>query len=121
MKRYKVIGLYVTIMSGFLELTPEQASAREHAIQPLTTKGQYAVKIPTGFKRGEEFGWDGEPNKSQLAEIEPAGPKTNGKGQGPCPTCGAARDTFANPQAFGAHKKKCAEDADKANKQPPAQ
>ena len=70
MKKYKVIGRYVKFMSGVLELSKEQYGAREHALTPVEGKEDlYQVLKPTGFKKGEEFGYDGKVNKALLKDL----------------------------------------------------
>lgn len=68
MKKYMVSGPYARFMSGVLRLTEEQYRSREHALDPLGD-GRYRITAPTGFKRGEVLGFDGEVNKDLLQDI----------------------------------------------------
>jgi len=75
MNKYRVIGAYVSVSSGIVELTKAQAGARGYALTDLKKPGeliegtgQYAVEKQTGFKLGEVFGWDEEANKA-LAQV----------------------------------------------------
>lgn len=68
MKKYRVSGPYAGFMSGVLQLTKEQYGQRLHALVPLGD-GLYRVTAPTGFKRGEVIGFEGEVNKALVQEI----------------------------------------------------
>jgi hypothetical protein len=73
MKLYEVVAPYAGVNSGRVEITPEQARARRSALEPLGDD-LYRVMQPTGFKRGEVFGHDGEMPKCLalcLEAIEP--------------------------------------------------
>ena len=69
MKQYFVIALAVNIASGILALNKDQAASRVHCLEDLGD-GLYEVKQPVQFKRGEEFGYDGEVNKALLQDLE---------------------------------------------------
>lgn len=70
MRQYEVTALSVMINHGILELSPEQAGVRRHLLCPRE-EGQYEVSSPVQFKRGEQFGWNGEGNKTIMIEITP--------------------------------------------------
>lgn len=73
MKLYEVVAPYAGVNSGMVEITTEQARARRFALEPLGDD-LYRVMQPTGFKRGEVFGHDGEIPKCLalcLEAIEP--------------------------------------------------
>lgn len=78
MKRYTVISGPITIFSGILEMDERQASARSYAVTPLG-EGLFEVVSPVQFKNGEEFGYDGDVNKSLLQQLTPAGDKKRDK------------------------------------------
>lgn len=61
MRMVEVVGRCVTIRAGQLLLTPEQASARQHAIRRSGEGNVYDVLLPTHFIQGEHFGYDGPP------------------------------------------------------------
>lgn len=75
MKQYDVTALSVTINQGVLELSPEQAGIRRHLLTPIG-EGQYEVRSPVQFKRGEKFGWNGEGNKTIMTEMMPVRTET---------------------------------------------
>lgn len=70
MKRYEVISVKVTLASGVLQLSKEQAGCREHALRPMGD-GLFLIDQPVEFKCGEVIGYDGEINKILMTEIEP--------------------------------------------------
>lgn len=60
MKQLKTIEI-VTITSGLLELTADQARRRSHLIQEVPERENvYEVLQPCTFKAGEEFGFEGD-------------------------------------------------------------
>jgi len=69
MDKYRVIGRSVNVASGILELSEDQAASRNHSLTSLG-EGLYQVDGPVQFKRGEEFGYDGDVNKALMAELE---------------------------------------------------
>lgn len=69
MQRYITVGI-VNIVSGILDLTPEQASSRQGSIVSLGD-GLYEVTRPIQFKRGEIFGYDGDINRTLAELIKP--------------------------------------------------
>jgi len=60
MKDYIVEADYVSISSGIIKLTKEQASARDHALEKTKEAGVYNIIAKTGFKKGEVFSYDGD-------------------------------------------------------------
>lgn len=68
MKKYTVIGIKTGVNSGIVRLSDSQASARSHALKVLKD-GLYEIILPVEFKKGEEFEWDGEINKTLLEEV----------------------------------------------------
>jgi len=70
MQRYIIIAIAASFSSGILELTPDQASSRAHALTPLGD-GLYEVTQPVQFKNGEVVGFDGDTNKALLQLVEP--------------------------------------------------
>ena len=71
MKRYEVTSHFVTLHTGRLDLSASQASDRMHALQKVQ-EGIYTVLSSIQFKRGEQFGYDGEVNKALLQHLEVA-------------------------------------------------
>lgn len=69
MKNYKVTAASVTIRSGVIGLSEAQAKDRAHLLKALGD-GLYELLSPTQFKRGEEFGYDGDTNKVLLQHIQ---------------------------------------------------
>ena len=78
MQNYEVTGVYVSVSDGLLRLTPQQASARAHALVP-EGKNLFRVISATGFKRGEVFGYSGQINKQLASEVEEVGKKPKAK------------------------------------------
>ncbi len=74
MKLYEVVAPYAGVNSGKVEITPEQARARRFALEPLGGD-LYRVTQPTGFKRGEMFGHDGEMPKCLALCLEAVEPE----------------------------------------------
>lgn len=70
MQRITVTGTAIQLISGILELTPEQAAARSTALDNLG-EGLYLITAPVQFKRGETIGYDGEVSKALTEEITP--------------------------------------------------
>lgn len=69
MKKYTTTTI-VTLPAGtVMELTPEQAAARRHAIESLRGNGLYRATAPVQFKRGEVIGLDVEPPKALADEL----------------------------------------------------
>lgn len=72
MKLYEVIAAYASVNQGKVQVSHEQFRARRFALKPLGDD-LYLVMQPTGFKRGEVFGHDGEMPKclaSCLSEVD---------------------------------------------------
>ena len=72
MKRYKVIAKSAPISTGLVELTGDQARSRMHNLK-ARGGGVYEVLKPIEFKRGEEFGHDGDPGKGKAVYVEVEG------------------------------------------------
>lgn len=70
MKHYEVNAPYVNINSGFLALTPKQYERRKHNLEKVKD-GVYSVIKSVQFKRGEQFGYEGDINKSILQDVTP--------------------------------------------------
>lgn len=83
MKKVTVDGGPLSVNSGQISLTAEQARPRLHALVAVKVDakggGVYSVTGPIQFKRGESFGFDGEvgkngvlrdPEAEQLAQLE---------------------------------------------------
>ena len=62
-----ITGNGVTLRSGIVSLSHEQAVARAGCLSDLSD-GLYQIEKPVQFKRGERLGYDGEVNKA-LAEL----------------------------------------------------
>lgn len=90
MKHYGVIGVSVTMRSGLIRLSDEQAAARKHNLKKVG-EGEYRILAPIQFKRGEQFGYDGDLLKSLVCELKeshqpaaaslPAEPRGRGRGR----------------------------------------
>jgi hypothetical protein len=78
----------VNVLSGRVELNAGQALRRENklravdgapvgaslrALDPGSNAGVYEVAVPTQFKPGETFGWDGVPPKQRAHAVEQIG------------------------------------------------
>lgn len=59
MRAIRVKGPFAQFTHGILGLSPAQAEARRHVLEPLGD-GRYQLLQPTQFKRGEVLRWDGE-------------------------------------------------------------
>jgi|GEM_PF-2334250 len=71
MKNYEIIGTFANFSPpGKLELSDEQYDARKHALKETGKKGVYEILSKVQFKRGERIGWDGEPSKMLLKNLE---------------------------------------------------
>lgn len=69
MKTYSA-AVIVTLSSGRLKLTPDQARTRAHNLTPVNaTSGVYEIVKPVQFKRGESFGYDGDIPKAMAGEL----------------------------------------------------
>lgn len=68
MKNYEVTGRSVSVHTGTLRLTPEQAQRRHHALEDLG-KGLYLLTKPTMFKKGDVFGFDGDLPKAAVKDV----------------------------------------------------
>ena len=67
---YLVIGRFITIRSGKLQLNDDQARRRQHALKDLGG-GLFEVMGDCGFKHGEIFGYDGpELNNKTAKQLE---------------------------------------------------
>lgn len=68
MKQFKAEHGAVHVNSGQLKLTADQAQSRLHCLKVVDVKkdgsGTYEVIAPTQFKKGEQFGYDGEVGKN---------------------------------------------------------
>lgn len=80
--RYVVVGRFLRLNAGRVQLTPQQAKDRAYGLAPVDVKkGLYEVTKQVEFKRGEEVGVDGGLNKLSRqvaipkAEIESAAKK----------------------------------------------
>lgn len=82
MKKYRVEGISVTVHSGVISVTEAQAGKRAHALNSLGF-GRYEVTAPVGFKRGEEFGFNGQINKALLVELADLSELSEPKEEGP--------------------------------------
>ncbi|BDU72912.1 hypothetical protein [Mesoterricola silvestris] len=69
MKKIVVIGAFISLHSGTVVLSVDQARSRRYALDPLGD-GIYAITAPIGFKRGEVFAYDGPLPKNLLLELE---------------------------------------------------
>lgn len=70
MKQFQVEVVSVTINLGVLELNINQAQRRKHLLKQIGDN-LYEVTSPVQFKRGEQFGYGGDVNKSLMSEITP--------------------------------------------------
>ncbi len=59
MRAIHVKGPFAQFTHGILGLSPAQAEARKHLLEPLGD-GRYRLLQPTQFKGGETLRWDGE-------------------------------------------------------------
>ena len=69
--RFETLAL-VTIAAGsaVLRLSPEQAMKRAYAVRRIEgTRSDYELRQDVQFKKGERFGYDGEPSKSLAANL----------------------------------------------------
>lgn len=80
MKLYEVVAPYAGVNSGRVEITPEQARARRFALEPLGDD-LYRVMQPTGFKRGEVFGHDGDMPKDLALCLEAVEPEAEAEAE----------------------------------------
>lgn len=69
MRDYVVTARQVTLTDGRVRLTPEQASARMHALVETSKKGVYDIRGEVSFKRGEQLGWDREMPKAMADDL----------------------------------------------------
>jgi membrane protein involved in colicin uptake len=68
--KYTVTGKSVVITGGVLTLSAVQSADRAHLLQPLKEKNKYQVTGAVTFKKGEEFGYDGELPKYLADDVE---------------------------------------------------
>jgi hypothetical protein len=74
MESYTVTGPVITINSGFLELSDDQAEPRVHALEATREPSVYQVIQPTQFKHGEIFSYEGPPlNRALLINLDADG------------------------------------------------
>lgn len=77
MKKYQVTGKVVTISSGVVKLSKDQADPRMFNLKALG-KEKYQVIKPLHFKRGEMLGFDGDLPKSIASEMTDQLSQTSG-------------------------------------------
>jgi hypothetical protein len=70
MQFFTVVGQFVQLFHGLVQLTQEQARDRAHALKETDETGVFEIKQPIGFKKGETFGFDGDPGKAALQLLE---------------------------------------------------
>lgn len=81
MKTYQIIKP-VTLTSGVVRLTEEQARARAHKLEAVKgKKGLYRITGPNQFKAGQEIGYEGELPKTLAVDMADADAKKVGKEQ----------------------------------------
>jgi fumarylacetoacetate (FAA) hydrolase family protein len=69
--KYTVTGKSVLITGGVLTLSSSQASDRSHLLKKIDAKGnKYEVLGAVTFKKGEEFGYEGELPKSLASDLQ---------------------------------------------------
>jgi hypothetical protein len=68
--KYTVTGKSVVITGGVLTLSAVQSADRSHLLKPLKEKNKYQVIGAVTFKKGEEFGYDGDLPKSIADDLE---------------------------------------------------
>lgn len=72
MKTYKIIQP-VTLTSGVVRLTDEQARMRAHKLEAVKgKKGLYRITGPNQFKAGQEIGYEGDLPKTLATDMEAA-------------------------------------------------
>ncbi|MDI6808255.1 MAG: hypothetical protein QME66_04640 [Candidatus Eisenbacteria bacterium] len=71
MNQFKVLTA-LTLRTGVLGLSPEQADARSHCLKSVG-RGRFEIKDPVQFKAGEEIGFDGEISHALAECLEPLG------------------------------------------------
>ena len=67
MHRYTTIAP-ITLHTGIVELTPEQAAPRLYQLNDLG-EGLYEITGPVQFKAGETIGYDGDINKALMERL----------------------------------------------------
>lgn len=71
MKKIKIEGRLLTVNSGQVQLTAEQARVRRHALKVVEVKkdggGVFDVIAPLHFKQGETLGFSGDVGKNGIA------------------------------------------------------
>lgn len=72
MKSYEVTSTVAKIFGGVVELNNDQYKTRAHNLEKIG-KGKYKVLSPVQFKRGEQFGYDGEMPKSLAVDLKESG------------------------------------------------
>lgn len=70
MQKIKITSSAVNLNAGIVELTRNQAQAREHALRHLE-KDVYEIVKPIQFKAGEILGYSGEILKGIMDSIAP--------------------------------------------------
>lgn len=79
--KYTVIAPSVQLTAGVLALTDAQAKARMHNLKPV--KGGYEIVNAVQFKRGEEFGYEGDITLDLVDALEEKGGKSGKKKDAP--------------------------------------
>ena len=69
MRTVRVKGPVAQFNHGILGLSPAQAQARMHLLEPLGD-GRYRLLQPTQFKAGETLRWDGDITPALEACLE---------------------------------------------------
>lgn len=69
MKMFRVVAPFAGVNHGLVVASPEQARSRAHALKHVEGD-TYEVTSQTGFKRGEEFGFDGDMPRALALQVE---------------------------------------------------
>jgi hypothetical protein len=68
MKLYEVKAFNAILQTGRMELTEQQRRIRAASLKHI--RGDiYEIKNPVEFRRGEKFGWDGNPVTGFLRSV----------------------------------------------------
>lgn len=72
MKKFTVTGALVMLHNGLIALDERQARDCRSGLKATDKPGVFEIVGPVGLKKGETFGYDGDPGKKALHVIEDA-------------------------------------------------
>lgn len=78
-------AVVVTLHSGKVKLTADQARRRMHCLKGSKAgqkSGIFTILSPIQFKVGEEFGYDGDMPKAMIGQLEIVGDSEDASGAG---------------------------------------